>query len=344
MRFDRFHTGGRRQRLRARLLGLSLALLLLSGLVLFAFLFLFRGYVADTPEGRAFRLPLLAGEASLPVFSPGEAVVEGDAGGPEPLRALLLPLETVEAGRGAAELRAKGANAAILDMKEESGALHYVSSLPDAIDARVSAAEPGRNEQIRDFTRRNAYTIARISAFRDDALAQARPAWSLLRESGSPWRDELQTAWLSPASAEAQDYLLSLCRELHALGFDEVLLRNCAYPTQGRQDLLTGAAGQDAAARRSELAGFYARLQELSAESGLRISVYWTPSEADAAGLCESGQSLGDAARVFARIFLEDTPEAGRNMAEAAGLLVEDIPFVSVVSDKINAKTAWAIF
>ncbi len=41
--------------------------------------------------------------------------------------------------------------------------------------------------------------------------------------------------WLDPTQETVQAYLIGLCRELADLGFDEILLTHCAYPTQGRR-------------------------------------------------------------------------------------------------------------
>ena len=330
---------------RSRLLWLRrffMAAILLLGLCSAVFLLFFRGYVLETDAGPVLRLPFLAEDVNVPAFS-GEAVTvdKPGSGAPVPLQAVLLPLAAVENGTAAELLREAGGNAVILDMKDQSGQLHYVSALPEAIAARASASDPARNALLRGFNRAaGTYTIARVACFSDGAMAEKYPDMALPRASGSPWRDESGQLWLSPMSAAAQDYVLALCRELSALGFDEVLLTGCAYPAGGRQDLLAASVPRGEAARAAALSDFYARLQALSAETGLHISLAFEGGEAGA----ESGQTLEDIVLFVAHVCLSPADrKAVEEEASAAGSLRWEA-LVPVLSAAGEAGAPWAVF
>ena len=86
------------------------------------------------------------------------------------------------------------------------------------------------------------YTVARISCLRDDALAETYPSLALKRDSGSLWRDREGHFWLDPSQPGVLSWCAGLCRELAELGFDEILLTDCAFPTgEGTEDLVLPA-------------------------------------------------------------------------------------------------------
>ena len=88
------------------------------------------------------------------------------------------------------------------------------------------------------------YTVARVSCFRDNTI----PRWHnslALRTSSGNWRDGTDSRWLSAASAEARGYVAGVCRELAELGFDEILLDCCGFPTQGELDRLQAGENYD---------------------------------------------------------------------------------------------------
>lgn len=75
------------------------------------------------------------------------------------------------------------------------------------------------------------YTIARVWR-----LPGQHPALS--GQPGGPegglwnWRDEEKLRWLDPDSETARAYIVGLCRELAQLGFDEIMLDQCWFPTR----------------------------------------------------------------------------------------------------------------
>lgn len=127
-----------------------------------------------------------------------------------------------------------GYDAVVLPMQEEDGRLNYVSALPLAVESGASWGDPSRNGNLRALNARaDLHTVAEISCLRDRILGQNDPALFLRRVSGSPWRDGAGYGWLDPANDRVGVYLVGVCRELADLGFDEIVLTHCAYPTAG---------------------------------------------------------------------------------------------------------------
>lgn len=138
-----------------------------------------------------------------------------------------------------AEALAVGHDTVVLPMQNEDGSLNYVSRLPLAVESGASWGDPARNQRLRALNERGElHTVAEISCLRDQVLIQNDPALSLRRVSGSPWRDGAGYGWLDPAERRVEAYLIGVCRELADLGFDEIVLTHCAYPTEGAVECL----------------------------------------------------------------------------------------------------------
>ena len=129
-------------------------------------------------------------------------------------------------------MEAAGATAALFDMKADDGSLGYISGLALAIQVEASAADPALNAAIQLLNGGEVYTVARVSCFRDNLVPRSDMSLAIHTNAGN-WRDSGDTRWLSPANESARQYVVGMCRELAALGFDEILLDNWAFPTDG---------------------------------------------------------------------------------------------------------------
>ncbi len=77
------------------------------------------------------------------------------------------------------------------------------------------------------------YTVAHLCCLCDSYFVRAYPDAAFSLQSGSYWYDAQGWTWLDPANTETVSYLRTLCRELAALGFDEIALDYFSYPTIG---------------------------------------------------------------------------------------------------------------
>ena len=201
--------------------------------------------------------------ASTPASAPAEDLSLPEEN--DPFQGVFLSLDQL----ADAQTLADGYDGVILPMKTADGALGYVSALPLAADAGASSGDPDRNEVLRALNDTpGLYTVAQVSCLRDSALVREEPGLSLHRVSGSPWLDESRQGWLDPAQPQVQSYLIGLCRELAQLGFDEILLTDCGFPTQGDLDSLRAVEEKE-----ETLETFCRQLQGALADTPVTLSV-----------------------------------------------------------------------
>lgn len=201
--------------------------------------------------------------ASTPASAPAEDLSLPEEN--DPFQGVFLSLDQL----ADAQTLADGYDGVILPMKTADGALGYVSALPLAADAGASSGDPDRNEALRALNDTpGLYTVAQVSCLRDGALVREEPGLSLHRVSGSPWLDESRQGWLDPAQPQVQSYLIGLCRELAQLGFDEILLTDCGFPTQGDLDSLRAVEEKE-----EILETFCRQLQGALADTPVTLSV-----------------------------------------------------------------------
>lgn len=251
------------------------------------------GVLSPQVVADALGLEVLESPPGQAVLAPAQVEVR-DNPPPEALRPLAL--ESLE--------DALPGEAVLLDMKPPDGQLGYISALPLAADCGASSGAAERNQALYRLTHRaGGYTAALVSCLRDDALSGYAPGYALRRVSGSVWRDPEGIGWLDPASEEVREYLRGVCLELAALGFDEVILTDCAYPTAGALESLRPCEDRSEA-----LEAFCRQLEEALAEyPEVKLSVVGCGDYGEAESL--SGQTAGVLASFPGRVWAED-PEA----------------------------------
>lgn len=340
-----------------RLGKILLILLFLAGLASAAFLFFFRGYVVNTPSGPRLQIPFFLQTQSQPnsegeettsaVFCSDQTVtLPEQTSSPEllsPLHAVRLSEDSIIKGTAEKDMKKAGANAVIFDMRGEDGALHYISNLKSAIDSGASAASPGLNEAIQTMNRNpNLYSIALVSCFSDSYVGKLQPELCLTRDAGVPWRDEENKIWLSPSKDPVQTYLFAICRELSDLGFDEILLTNCSYPTQGaRQQQFEGCDRVETLSL--TLHDFYQEARRVLKEQEVALSLLWEDAPKNDKQKPLSGQNLVDILPLADRVFLVGDERQTAEAFSSHGLSSTNLSLVSILSEKGSSSTSWAI-
>lgn len=189
----------------------------------------------------------------------------------EPLLATVtVPLSAVEDGSAEALAAQAGANSVLLDMKTDRGQLGFVSQLAMAASAGVNAGQADINRQLQALNSGELYTVARLSCFRDHALAKDE-TYAIRTNSGYRWTDPEELRWSSPASQAVQDYLVALMVELAQLGFDEIVLEHWGYPAQSDGPL--GNLQYPAGALEPVVTGFLARAASALESYDVRLSL-----------------------------------------------------------------------
>ena len=134
------------------------------------------------------------------------------------------------------------------------------------------------------------YTVARISCFLDGQSARSRvKELGLENTGGYIFYDGANQNWLDPGKEAAREYLLALIREAAGAGFDEILLTDVSYPTEGKLDKIAYTAAD----RAESLTLFLTEVKGVLAEyEGVKLSVAVPETLLTDGGDEESGQSL----------------------------------------------------
>ena len=219
-------------------------------------------------------------------------------------------------GTALSQLEQAGADALILEMKDSQGSLAWQSG--ESLAAMVTTGSEAVNAALEEWNRGDVYTIARVCAFRDNTLPYQDNRVALKAGYGN-WRDEEKLRWLDPDSEAAREYIIGLCRELAQLGFDEIMLDQCWFPTQGKLDQIV-KNGSYADGRFAEsVEDLFAQLSQAVEPYGTRLSVRLPKGYqgADAPG----GLSAKCLETYVRRIWVDPAEEEGEEMlAQRIGL------------------------
>lgn len=128
-------------------------------------------------------------------------------------------------------------NAVVIDVKDDNGRITFAMDLPQA--QAIGACEnyiPDIEELSRTLKEHGIYMIARIPAFRDPYLAEAKPEWCLKLADGSVFRDRNKLAWVNPYKEEVWDYLVEIGKKAGEAGFDEIQFDYIRFCTEKGMD------------------------------------------------------------------------------------------------------------
>ena len=257
-----------------------------------------------------------------------------------------LPREALSDGTAEDRLAEAGAQAALFDMKGDDGSLAYVSALDLAVRAGASSADPNRNAAIRELNgREGLYTVARVSCFKDDKLSDADRSLNITTNSGYRWTDPEGLKWSSPTSQTVRQYVAGVCAELAALGFDEILLDNAGYPTQGNLGYIKPGAAYDRAQFSAVIGEFYKEVEEaLSDYPEVRLSVATDRDTLEKGKDERSGQTVAALAQSADRLWVRGIGTGWAQCVErleAVGFEEPEVHLVSVQDEPGAKDRSW---
>lgn len=138
-------------------------------------------------------------------------------------------------------------NAVVIDVKNDEGNLTYRLASGTAAElgacVRYISDLPGLVAKLKE---RGVYTIARIAAFKDPLLAEARPELALCYTDGTIVSESGGAAWVNPCEPEVWAYLEEIALGAAEAGFDEVQFDYVRFPTgKAGAELDVGEVGAD---------------------------------------------------------------------------------------------------
>ncbi len=238
--------------------------------------------VRSDAEGR-FLIGFLEGEKTLLVKTPGyeKKTVIADR---SPLTVSLHPKIVKAAyltyfGVGDRTIRGRvfdllgrtELNAVVIDVKGDRGMIPYRTRVPLALEAGAQGPVIIRefDRMLADLKARDVYTIARVVAFKDNALAHFRPEWAVKdTRSGRPWMDNEKLAWVDPFREEVWEYVIAIAREAAEKGFDEIQFDYLRFPTDGKLGAARYARANTKENRLEAISAFLARARRELAPTG----------------------------------------------------------------------------
>lgn len=220
----------------------------------------------------------------------------------------------------------RSCDAVAVTMKDASGHIYFDAA--GAVSGAVRT-EAGTAAALEALNASDTHTIAVLSCFHDPLAANADVEGMGLKNTGGYiFYDGNNSQWLDPAKPAARQYLCALAEELAKLGFDEILLTDVSYPTEGKLDKI--AYGDTP--RAENLAAFLDEMAAILEPYDVTLSVELpaqviTQGSDDAAGL-----SLTDIVQRADRIYAAAAPADATVLSEQVKAAGEDTDFAVVLT------------
>ena len=211
-------------------------------------------------------------------------------------------------------------------LRDDQGSVFFPSQVAD--EKAVQTVQ-GTTETLTHITgEEDVYVIARFSCL-PDAFApytDNRPM-GMKNKNGMMFHGA-GTTWLDPGRPAAREYLCGLAREAAELGFDEILLTDTGYPTQGELDTINyGSSPME-----ETLALLWSELRQTVEPYGVKLSIELPEAAVSDGREAASGLTLAQAVRYADRVYTVTAPgqaEILSNLvlqAEGENLVQEFLP------------------
>ena len=233
-----------------------------------------------------------------------------------------------------------GCNAAVYIVKATDGSVYLDSQA--ALSGALKTVE-GTGAAVGDMLKADGvYAVAEIACFRDPIAASADlEGMGLKNTGGYVFYDGNSDRWLDPAKPAARQYLIDLASGCAAMGFDEILLTDMSYPTEGKLNKIDYGAAAEALpdSLADEITSFLKQMKGALAEYDVKLSVL-LPTDLLLSGGASgaSGQSLREIVPLADRIYAAAGDDAETERLRAAVAAVsKDTELVPVLTDPDKA-------
>ena len=218
------------------------------------------------------------------------------------VRAISITRSALMEGEAYERMKDRNADALLIEMKDPDGQLSYVSQLDMAEDLGTTMESEEGKDAMRNtlalLKLRGIYTIAYVDCFEDDALG-VENEYSIITNSGYRWRGPNQEIrWGSPTNGEVRSYLVGIVGELADLGFDEVMLYNAGYPTEGNLNFIREDEEYDREQFADIIGDFYEQAAKAASDKGARLSVVTDRDTIQDGKNEDSGQTLDNLSKL----------------------------------------------
>lgn len=226
----------------------------------------------------------------------------------ESVKAVQLSLDELQQGDAKTILDGKKAGAVLLEMKAPDGTLRYVSQQDIATRLGRSARtvqDADTGEQVDQAARtvqklkeQNIYTIAYVDCFEDRSMG-GQDDLSFITTYGYHWMGPNNDyGWGNPTKEAVRDYLVGIVGELSNMGFDEILLYNAGFPTEGKLDGIRADEEYDATKFAEIIGDFYDKAAQAAEAGGAKLSVVTSANTIQSGADAKSGQTLDNLSKL----------------------------------------------
>lgn len=247
------------------------------------------------------------------------------------LRGVVLPVPTDReiwslSNRQAEEVLGEDRVPMVITMKDSKGTVHFNSAV--AVSGSVRFYVEDSDVVLDAALTHPVYSIARLSCFHDSRAAnQDVEGMGLKNTGGYIFYDGNNTQWLDPAKEGARKYLCDMAVELAELGFDEILLTDVSYPTEGKLDKIDYGDTVKARNLQTFLEEMRAALAPYEVKLSLELSEAVLIEGSDNA----AGIIAADLAPLVERLYAETTAESVEELRAVAARLDENVEFVPIL-------------
>lgn len=200
--------------------------------------------------------------------------------------------------RAASAVKAAGGNALVLQMKAPGGTLSWKSGVSDAAAYGVNGTAE-LADAIQTVKGQNIYLVAVVSTCVDTLMAERYAATALQTASGSAYTDG-SGGWVDPYNTFIRTYLVSLCKELRELGFDEVAFSYLQQPLAATE--LKYASQSGTPSRTDAVVALAKYLRANLTATGLRVSAIVSADSILQDKAAQSGQDMAVFPKLFDRV------------------------------------------
>jgi len=226
---DRFRERRRRSQRRRRVRRLIAFVLIVGAVVALALNARFIGGGSDEQPSAAATTTAASGTTTAASTAPGV---------PDEVRGVHMTIGLASIKGKLDEFiayRSDGLNTIELDVKDETGAIGFVT--PAVPLAREIGAQSSRYYNARKAARKvhdaGLYLIGRVVVFQDPTLVAAQRELAIKTPSGSVWQTRAGLGWANPYDRRVWDYNVAVAIAAARAGFDEIMFDYVRFPTDG---------------------------------------------------------------------------------------------------------------
>ncbi len=126
-------------------------------------------------------------------------------------------------------------NSIVIDIKDYTGtvAFDFGENFSGGSGCRVSDLK----EFVEKLHDKNIYVIGRVTVFQDPYYSKTHPELAVKKKSdGSVWKDRKGLSFIDPGAKPFWDYIVSIAKASHDIGFDEINFDYIRFPSDGNME------------------------------------------------------------------------------------------------------------